>query len=213
MKYLIVGNGVAGTSAAAQIRKQDSSGDITIVTDETVPFYSRIRLIEYLAGEAGEQDIVIYKDDWYGKNNIKLLLNSHVSEIDKDNKHVVTSKGETLPYDRLLIATGGLSFVPPVPGADKKGVFTLRTLRNADEIISYAEGRKKVILIGGGVLGLEAGNSLRKKGLEVTVVEFFPRLLPRQMDPGGAQVLKGQMESMGFSFCLGAKSKEIAGDA
>jgi nitrite reductase (NADH) large subunit len=213
MRYVIIGNGVAGTSAAAQIRKQDSSGDITIVTDETVPFYSRIRLIEYLAGEADDQDIVIYKDEWYGKNNIKLLLNSHVSEIDKDNRRVAVSTGEQLPYDRLLIATGGLSFVPPIPGADKEGVFTLRTLRDADEIISYAEGRKKVILIGGGVLGLEAGNSLRKKGLEVTVVEFFPRLLPRQMDPEGAQVLKGQMESMGFSFCLGAKSKEITGEA
>jgi nitrite reductase (NADH) large subunit len=213
MRYVIIGNGVAGTTAAAQIRKQDSSGDITIVTDEDAPFYSRIRLIEYLAGEAGEQDIIIYKDDWYGKNNIKLLLNRSVSEVDKNNKRVVASTGEQLTYDRLLIATGGLSFVPPIPGADKEGVFTLRTLKDADEIISYAEGRKKVILIGGGVLGLEAGNSLRKKGLEVTVVEFFPRLLPRQMDLEGAQVLKAHMESMGFVFYLGAKSKEITGDA
>jgi nitrite reductase (NADH) large subunit len=124
----------------------------------------------------------------------------------------MTANDGVYPYDRLLIATGGISFVPPIPGSDRKGVFTLRTIRDADEIIAYAEGVKKVVLIGGGVLGLEAGNSLRKTGHEVTVVEFFPRLLPRQMDPEGAGVLKAQMEGMGFKFYLGAKSKEIFGD-
>jgi len=212
MKYLIIGNGVAGTTAALNIRKLDSSGEITILTDEAVPFYSRIRLIEYLAREADQQGIVIYKDDWYSRNNIKLVLNAPASSIDKDNKKVITADGGAYPYDRLLIATGGISFVPPIPGSDKKGVFTLRTIRDADEIIAYAEGVKRAVLIGGGVLGLEAGNSLRKTGHEVTVVEFFPRLLPRQMDPEGAGVLKAQMEGMGFKFYLGAKSKEIIGD-
>jgi len=212
MRYVIIGNGVAGATAAEQIRKKDQSGDITIITDEAVPFYSRIRLIEYLAKEADKQGIIIHKGDWYEKNNIKLLLNSPVSGIDKDNKKVTTSIGGQWEYDRLLIATGGISFVPPIPGSDKKGVFTLRTIRDADEITAYAEGVKKVILIGGGVLGLEAGNSLRKTGHEVTVVEFFPRLLPRQMDPEGAEVLRAQMEGMGFRLFLGAKSKEITGD-
>ena len=212
MRYVIIGNGVAGATAAEQIRKKDQSGDITIITDEAVPFYSRIRLIEYLAKEADKQGIIIHKGDWYEKNNIKLLLNSPVSGIDKDNKKVTTSGGGQWEYDRLLIATGGISFVPPIPGSDKKGVFTLRTIRDADEITAYAEGVKKVILIGGGVLGLEAGNSLRKTGHEVTVVEFFPRLLPRQMDPEGAEVLRAQMEGMGFRLFLGAKSKEITGD-
>jgi len=212
MRYVIIGNGVAGATAAEQIGKKDQSGDITIITDEAVPFYSRIRLIEYLAKEADKQGIIIHKGDWYEKNNIKLLLNSPVSGIDKDNKKVTTSIGGQWEYDRLLIATGGISFVPPIPGSDKKGVFTLRTIRDADEITAYAEGVKKVILIGGGVLGLEAGNSLRKTGHEVTVVEFFPRLLPRQMDPEGAEVLRAQMEGMGFRLFLGAKSKEITGD-
>jgi nitrite reductase (NADH) large subunit len=212
MRYVIIGSGVAGTTAAEHIRKLDRGGEITFLTDEAVPFYSRIRLIEYLAREAKEQDIIIHKGDWYEKNNIRLILNAPVLEIDKDNKRVVTAGSGELTYDRLLIATGGISFVPPIPGADKRGVFTLRTIRDADEIIAYAEGVKKVILIGGGVLGLEAGNSLRKTGHDVTVVEFFPRLLPRQMDPEGAGVLKAQMEGMGFRFYLGAKSKEITGD-
>ncbi len=212
MKYLIIGNGVAGTTAAANIRKMDSSGEITILTDEATPFYSRIRLIEYLAKEAKEQDIVIYKEDWYQKNNIRLLLNAPVFDIDKANKQVITAAGEALLYDRVLIAAGGISFIPPIPGSNKKGVFALRTIADANEIINYAEGIKKVVLIGGGVLGLEAGNSLRKTGHEITVVEFFSRLLPRQMDPEGAEVLKAQMEGMGFKFYLGAKSKEITGD-
>jgi nitrite reductase (NADH) large subunit len=188
MKYIIVGNGVAGTTAAVQIRKLDSNGTVTILTDEATPFYSRIRLIEYLAKEADEKAIVIYKDDWYEKNNVKLLLNTPVNEIDKDKKQLVTADNDILEYDRLLVATGGVSFVPPIPGSDKEGVFTLRTIRDADEIISYGEDNKKVILIGGGVLGLEAGNSLRKTGHDVTIVEFFPRLLPRQMDIEGAEI-------------------------
>jgi nitrite reductase (NADH) large subunit len=212
MKYIIVGNGVAGTTAAVQIRKLDSNGTVTILTDEATPFYSRIRLIEYLAKEADEKAIVIYKDDWYEKNNVKLLLNTPVNEIDKDKKQLVTADNDILEYDRLLVATGGVSFVPPIPGSDKEGVFTLRTIRDADEIISYGEDNKKVILIGGGVLGLEAGNSLRKTGHDVTIVEFFPRLLPRQMDIEGAEILKAQMESMGFTFHLGATTKEIFGD-
>jgi nitrite reductase (NADH) large subunit len=212
MKYMIIGNGIAGTTAAANIRKYDSEGEITIVTDEAVPFYSRIRLIEYLAGEADEKDIVIYKNEWYEQNNIRLLLNSPVAEINRDKKEVMTSKGKRFGYDKLLLATGGFSYVPAVRGSDKKGVFTLRTIRDADEIINYAKGIKKVILIGGGVLGLEAGNALRKRGLEITVVEFFPRLLPRQMDPEGAAILRAQLEGMGFVFYLGARSKEIVGD-
>ncbi|UCD34225.1 MAG: NAD(P)/FAD-dependent oxidoreductase [Nitrospiraceae bacterium] len=212
MNYLVIGNGVAGTTAAEQIRKIDGSGDIMILSDEKTPFYSRIRLIEYLAGQAQAEDIIIRKQDWYDRNLIRLSLNSPVREIEPDRKEVVLSGGEVLRYDRLLIATGGVSFVPPVPGSDKEGVFTLRTIQDADDIIRYGKERKKVILIGGGVLGLEAGNSLRKRGLDVTVVEFFPRLLPRQMDPEGAGILKAQMEGMGFSFFLGARTKEITGE-
>lgn len=199
-------------TAAANIRKTDGSGEITVVTDEKTPFYSRIRLIEYLAKEAAEKDIVIHRDEWYKKNNIRLLLDTPVTGINRDKKQALTAKGETIYYDRLLMSTGGISFIPPLPGADKKGVFSLRTIKDADEIIDYAGGREQVLLIGGGVLGLEAGNSLRKTGHQVTVVEFFPRLLPRQMDPEGAEILKAQMEDMGFRFYLGVKTREIFGD-
>jgi len=212
MKYIIIGNGVAGSTAASHIRKHDSSGEITILTDEATPFYSRIRLIEYLAGEADEGGIVIHKKEWYEQNNIRLLTNTTAVDIDKERKEVVTSKGETFGFDKLLLATGSFSFVPPITGSDKEGVFTLRTIRDAEGILSYSQGMKKVLIIGGGVLGLEAGNALRKRGFNVTVIEYFPRLLPRQMDPEGAEILKARLENMGFVFYLGARSKEIIGD-
>ena len=211
MKYFIIGNGVAGTTAAETIRKLDSAGEITIQTEEKTPFYSRIRLIEYLAGEAREEDIIIHDRAWYDKNNIKLLLDSRIEEINTGNNEVVTEKGEVFKYENLLLATGGISFIPPINGADKKGVFALRTIKDADEIIAFAEGKQTIILIGGGVLGLEAGNSMRKRGHEIIVVEFFPRLLPRQMDDAGADMLKTQLENMGFRFYLGAETEEITG--
>jgi nitrite reductase (NADH) large subunit len=102
MKYVIIGNGIAGTTAAANIRDLDGSGEITVLTDEAAPFYSRIRLIEYIAREAGERDIIIHKDDWYKKRGIRLLLNTPVSGIDKDNRQIITEKGVMLEYDKCL---------------------------------------------------------------------------------------------------------------
>ncbi len=211
MKYAIIGNGVAGTTAASFISDLDSEGEITIVTEESIPFYSRIRLIEYLAKEADAEDIIIRSDEWYKSKNINLHLNTYISDIDKEKKCIVTGKGTVFTYDKLLLATGGISFMPPIPGSDKKGVFSLRNIKDANDILSYSEDKKKVVLIGGGVLGLEAGNSLRKIGHDVSVIEVFPRLLPRQMDPDGAAILKKQMEHMGFTFYLDTKSKEVTG--
>jgi nitrite reductase (NADH) large subunit len=186
MNYVIIGNGVAGTTAAANIRKRDSDGSIIIITDEPYPFYSRIRLMEFLSGDVDEKGLIIRKPAWYEENKIELILNTTISGIDPRKKEAFNSSGSIIQYDRLLLATGGLSFVPPITGADKKGVFTLRTLKDAIAMREYVKvtgGR--VLLIGGGVLGLEAGNSLRKSGNQITVVEFFPRLLPRH----GIQVL------------------------
>ena len=211
MQYIIIGNGVAGTTAALNIRKIDASGDIIILTDESYPFYSRIKLIGYLADEIDAKRLTIYKDVWYEQNRIKLIVNMSAVSIDGDSKEIVITSGQRLKYDRLLLALGGTSFIPPIQGSDKKGVFTLRTLKDAIDIKEYAENARKVLLIGGGVLGLEAGNSLRKSGHTLSVVEFFPRLLPRQMDQEGSEIFKAQMENMGFTFYLNTKSKEIVG--
>jgi nitrite reductase (NADH) large subunit len=212
MEYVIIGNGVAGTTAAAAIRKNDPSGTICLLTDEAHPFYSRIRLTEYLSGEADLAKLQIKKEAWYQENKIALTLGDRVTDIAPAGRQVTTASGKKFTYDRLLLATGADSFLPPISGSDKPGVFTLRHIRDAEAIKRYTAGKSKVLLIGGGLLGLEVGNSLRKAGLEVSVAEFFPRLLPRQTDPACAELLKVRLEHMGFMFYLGVKSKEIVGD-
>jgi len=211
-KYLIIGNGVAGTTAAEYIAKSDEQARITIVTQENTPFYSRIRLHEYIAQETTPEQLIIRKPEWYAKRGIDLRLNTRIIQADINQKAVWTKSGRAFNYDRLLIATGSRSFTPPIQGTDKQGVFTLRTVEDADAVIDFAATAKRVVMIGGGLLGLECGNALRKRGLQVTVVEFFPRLLPRQLDSEGADRLLHLMTKMGFNFRLGARTKKIYGD-
>jgi nitrite reductase (NADH) large subunit len=211
IRYLIVGNGVAGTTAAEHIRKHDPQGAVTIVTDEELPFYWRIRLNEFIAGDIDEEGLVSKGRDWYEENDLRLFLETPVTGADRGAKTLISASGEAFPYDRLLLATGSHAFVPPIQGSDMKGVFTLRSAADARAIADYAAGVDEAVLIGGGLLGLEAGNALRRLGKKVTVVEFFPRLLPRQLDEQGAARLQGMMEEMGFSFELGAKTREVTG--
>jgi nitrite reductase (NADH) large subunit len=208
--YLIIGNGVAGNAAAENIRKYDPQGKIIILSRESRPFYYVPALPEYLAGGKSVDQVIVHSQKWYDQNRIDLYLNTTVTKIDPAPKVVETHQGERFPYDKLLLATGGKSFIPPMQGADSPGVFTLKTLADADRIKQWAAHAKTAVLIGGGLLGLEAGNGLRKSGLKIIVVEFFPRLLPRQMDVPGAAILQSQMEDMGFTFYLGAVTKEIA---
>jgi nitrite reductase (NADH) large subunit len=212
MKHVIIGNGVAGTTAAWHIRKTDPSASIIIITEEPYPFYSRIRLPQLLADETDETGLVIRKPDWYADNRIDLFLSTKVSAVDTARKKVISSSHEEFPYARLLLATGAHCFVPPVSGSDKKGVFTLRSISDALQIRDYIKNTaKRVLLIGGGVLGIEAGYGLMKAGCSITVVEVFPRLIPRQLDPAGAAMLQSRLESMGFIFHLGVTAKEIQG--
>ncbi|MEW6660065.1 MAG: FAD-dependent oxidoreductase [Thermodesulfobacteriota bacterium] len=207
--YLIVGNGVAGNTAAETIRKHDAAGKILIFAKEKYPFYYIPGLPEYLSGERPRHRLIIHDEQWYGDNRLELHLETAINRIDAARKLAFASDGKTYSYDKLLLATGGISFVPPIKGAGLPGVFTLRTIGDADAIREKAAKSQRLALIGGGILGLEAGNGLRKLGLEVTVIEFFPRLLPRQMDVPGAAILQQQMEDMGFRFHLGATTREI----
>jgi nitrite reductase (NADH) large subunit len=207
--YLIIGNGVAGNSAAETIRKYDPDGKILIFSRESQPFYYVPALPEYLAGSKQVDQIIIHPRNWYDGHRIDLHLDTRVTRIDPAQKSVMTAPGGRFSFDKLLLATGGNSFVPPIKGADSPGVFTLRTLADADRIKQGAAHAQTAVLIGGGLLGLEAGNGLRQAGLKIIVVEFFPRLLPRQMDVPGAALLQRQMEDMGFTFYLGATTEEI----
>jgi nitrite reductase (NADH) large subunit len=211
-EYLIIGNGVAGTTAAENIREHDNEGSITIVTDEDLAFYYRIRLNEFVSGDINEQDLLAKEDKWYEDSRIELSLSTRIAGADPEKKYLITADGESISYEKLLISTGSHSFVPPIKGSEKPGVFSIRDIRDARDIVQYARDVKEIVVIGGGLLGLEAGNAFIKMGKKVKVVEFFPRLLPRQLDMDGAKRLQIIMEGMGFSFRLGAKTQEIEGD-
>ncbi|MBW2139940.1 MAG: NAD(P)/FAD-dependent oxidoreductase [Deltaproteobacteria bacterium] len=209
--YIIIGNGAAGATAARKIREADSEGSITIFSAEGDPFYYRPRLPDFIAGIVELPKITLQNSDWYASRQIDLHLGEMAAEIDSSAREVRSEKGEVFGYDALLLATGARSFIPPVPGTDKDGVYALRTFDDARSIAAQAEKVENAILIGGGLLGLEAGYGLTRRGLKVKVVEFFDRLLPRQMDLAGAFKLQKMLEEMGFSFYLGARAKEIIG--
>ena len=211
-RYLIIGNGVAGTTAAQSIRELDKEGAVTIVSEEKVPFYSRIKLPDYVAGSQGVDDIIIRKDKWYKDQDVEVKLDVAIDDIDPELKVAVDRNGHSYPYDTLLLATGSYSFIPPIEGSGTGNVFALKTVADADRIVQASEGIKNATVIGGGLLGLEAGNALLKRGITVSVVEFFDRLLPRQLDTEGAALLQKMMENMGFVFYLGAKTEKILGD-
>lgn len=209
--HLIIGNGAAGTTAAEQIRKQDPNAGITMITKEPLPLYSRIRIPDFLGGKIQEQTLIIKDLPWHEQRGINLITETIVSHVDYKNKTAVAEDGTLFPYDTLLLATGSNSFIPPIKGSDKKGVFTLRTAADARALAAMDAEDKEVVLIGGGLLGLEAASALVSTGKRVTVVEFFDRLLPRQLDNEGAGRLQSLLEAMGFTFRLGEVTQEISG--
>jgi len=212
-RYLIIGNGVAGATAAESIRRVDPEGKITMLSTEPDSFYARPRLPELMAGEVPIERITLRSTSWYEEHGIELLLNTGAISVDHNARTVAATGGLTLHYDELLLATGANSLIPPVPGAQTPGVFSLRTADDARAIGQAAARSEAAVLVGGGLLGLEAGAALARMGLKVHVAEFFDRLLPRQMDAPGASKLQARLEGMGFSFALGARSKEIVSDA
>jgi len=211
VRYAIIGNGVAGTSAAAKIRTLDKTGKIEIFTTEPYPFYSRPLLPEFIAGAVEEKNLFVHPPQWYKDKNIVLHLAEGVEGVRPGDGELTTARGK-YGYDRLLLAVGSNPFVPPVKGMEgKQGIFTLRSIDDAKAIKEHAKKSKKAVLVGGGLLGLEAGNGLRRAGVKVVVVEAFPRLLPRQLDFEGSALLQRQMEDMGFEFLLDEMCEGIEG--
>ncbi len=211
MNFVIVGNGAAGIAAAEAIRKLDQDSPITILSEEPCHYYSRIRLIDYLAGKVEEDGLLLKRPEWYQSQGIEVRLGERAVAFDPVRRELSCASGARLSYDRLLIAAGAKSFLPPAPGIDQEMVFTLRTLADARRIVAAARDGRRVVMLGGGILSLEAASALQQLGGEITVVEYFERLLPRQMDRQGSLVLQGLFEALGMRFFLGAKSYEVTG--
>jgi nitrite reductase (NADH) large subunit len=212
MKVVIVGNGLAGTMAAKTLRELDASVDIEVLTAEPYPYYPRPNLIDYVAGTLPYGRLFAFPEGWNERQNITVRLGAPVVRIDPASGAVTTRDGRSVPFDKLLLASGASAVVPPVKGADKKGVFVLRTLDDALAIVEAMKTRPRVAVLGGGLLGLEIARALKIRGAEVAVTEFFDRLLPRQLDQAAAALLKAQVERLGIAIRLSATAEEITGD-
>lgn len=210
-QYVIIGNGIAGVTAAATLAEGDPSAQIAIYTDEKYPYYRRPWLPDLLAGRYRMEELYPYPESWYSKRGIQVYLNHPVAQILPAENTIVLASGEKVPYDALLLACGGSSFVPPITNSNLKGCFTLRTLDDALTIRDYAQGQRDAVVVGGGLLGLESARGLSALGLNVTVIEVFPRLLPRQLDTEGAAILTQLIEQMGISVITGATVEAIVG--
>ncbi len=209
--YVIIGASVAGTAAAAAIRDGDPDGRVVLLGEEEFGLYSRIRLPEYLAGRLERERLVIRKRDWYEGLGIGLRTGTRVESVDLKGARVSLSTGEALAYDRLLLATGADCFVPSFARRDLPGVFTVRTVKDVDRLRYEAERVKAAVVVGGGLLGLELASALVYLGLEVTVVEALPWLLPRQLDRQGGDLLQLVLENSGLKFRTGAEVDSVVG--
>jgi len=204
---IVVGHGPAGQAAAAAFRELDSETPITVVNDEDMTCYSRPRLPEVLAGKIDPEAIRLHPDEWYQARKLSLCLNKRVVRLDPERRVALTQEGHELPYTRLILAAGAEPVQPPIHGLPLPQVFSLRTCGDAQAIRRQAEGKRVAALVGGGLLGLEAGFALTRLGLRVIVIESAPWLLPRQLDAEGGTLLQRRLRSLGFEFFLGAKAE------
>jgi len=212
MKHVIVGNGVAGVTAAQSIVRADPDAEVYLLGAEPYPYYRRPLLWEFIAGQIEQDELYFRPAEWYAEQGIQLHLGTEVTDLDTADHRLTLAGGTWVDYGRLLLATGGRPFSPPCEGMDKKGVFMLRTLDDALAIKAYAQKVSTALVIGGGLLGLETARALHTAGLDVTVIEFFPYLLPRQLDEEGAEVLQSLLEAQGMNVITGATTQAVLGD-
>ena len=212
-RLVVVGNGMAGVRTLEELlRLAPDRYDITVFGAERHPNYNRILLSPVLAGEMTADEIVLNGLEWYAEHGIRLHLGRRAVRIDRVRRVVIADDRTEAPYDRLLLATGSTPVVLPVPGADLPGVLTYRDLADTDAMIRAAERCRRAVVIGGGLLGLEAANGLRSRGMAVTVVHLMPWLMERQLDETAAAMLRAALEGRGIDFQLAAETVAIAGD-
>ena len=209
-RLVVVGNGMAGVRTLEDLLDlAPDRYDITVYGAEPHPNYNRILLSPVLAGELDTDEIVLNGLDWYAAHGITLHLGRRAVRIDRLRRVVVADDRTEAPYDRLLLATGSTPVVLPVPGADLPGVLTYRDIADTDAMIRASERCRHAVVIGGGLLGLEAANGLRSRGMEVTVVHLMPWLMERQLDPVAAELLRAALEARAIRFRLGAETEAI----
>jgi nitrite reductase (NADH) large subunit len=214
MRIIIVGNGMVGYKFCERLIAKASPGqfEITVFGEEVRPAYDRVHLSEFFAGKTAE-DLSMAPASWYAENNISLHLGDPISHIDPAAKKITSFHGVELGYDILIMATGSSAFVPSIPGVEKKGVFIYRTIEDLEMMTSYAKRAKTGAVIGGGLLGLEAAKAMIDLGVTDThVIEFAPRLMPRQIDDAGSDILRNKLQTLGLKILTSKNTTTILGD-
>src|SRR5215213_874550 len=213
-KLVMVGNGMAGVRTLEELLKvAPELYDITVFGAEPHPNYNRILLSPVLAGEQTLDEIVLNSWDWYTDNKIALHAGKKVVEVDRIKRIVRAEDGTEEEYDRLLMCTGSNPFILPVPGKDLEGVIAYRDIADTNAMIDAAVKYKHAVVIGGGLLGLEAANGLMLRGMQVTVVHIMPWLMERQLDDVAGKLLQKSLEDRGLKFLIGAQTQELVGGA
>ena len=210
---VVIGNGMAGMRTVEELLKLEGGQRfrITVFGAEPHVNYNRIMLSSVLAGDKELDDIVINSREWYEENNITLITSDAVTRIDRGDKSVTAASGLTVHYDRLLIATGSRPLAPPIPGLGLPGVCAFRDIADVDKMLTAARTHKRAVVIGGGLLGLEAAWGLKQRGMSVALVHLMPTLMERQLDAAAGQMLQRDLDRRGIAFFTDGQTEEITG--
>jgi nitrite reductase (NADH) large subunit len=210
-RVIVVGNGMVGYKFCEKLRSQSKEIDIIVYGEEPRPAYDRVHLSSYFSGKTAD-DLLMAPTAWYADHNIQLFTGELVTFINREKKEIKTHSGKIDRYDYLVLATGSSAFVPTLEGVERHGVFVYRTIDDLNQIIDYGKKVKRAGVLGGGLLGLEAAKALLDLGLETHVIEFAPRLMPRQIDDAGSAVLSYKLAQLGITINTNKNTKKIAGN-
>lgn len=211
IKYVIIGNGIAGHAAVKRIRRTDEKGSVLMIGDEKVHTYYRVKLTALLAKDDISGTSVV-NDSWYEEHDIQCKLGIHVDDINFEEKKLTLDNGEVVYYEKLLLSMGSHPFVPPIEGRELEGVFTLRTINDLIKIKEFTKDKEKVTVLGGGLLGVESAYSFKQRGHDVTIVEMGKHLLSRQLDEEIGEKLDAAMRKAGYHIYVGKGLDAIKGE-
>jgi nitrite reductase (NADH) large subunit len=212
-KYVIVGGGAAGIEAAKTIRSHNKTAKIWLFSEEAHPFYSRIHLSTFISDNTEIESITINPEGWYQDQEINFKPGIRISDINNTKREIRTHNNEIYAYDKLILATGAEPSLPPVPGVNKKKIYSLRSLDDALEIRKNLPSVKKAVVVGGGILGIEVAAGLIKRGIQTHIIEALPYLMNQQLDEDGAGVLKKILTDRGLKIHLSQKVQKFSGDS
>ncbi len=213
LRLVLIGNGLAGMRCLEDLLDMAPDRyEVTVIGEEPWGNYNRIMLSPVLSGEKTIEDIMLHPQKWYDDKSIKFIAGDKAVKIDRPRKVVYTEKGKTVDYDRLILATGSAPFIPPVQGVDLKGVLTFRDIYDVNTMIEYCDSKTNAVVIGGGLLGLEAAYGLKQRGMNVTVLHLMDRIMERQLDGRASQLLRHSIEQKGIHIITEANTEALIGD-